>query len=521
MLRNAPIYPFKTMDHFSNLVLRHRKTVFALFIALTAVSVLLSFTVTVNYSMADYLPDQAKSTQAIRIMQDEFGGALPNARVLLSDVTVHEALETADQLEELDGVTAVTWLDDIVGRGALKTTPTAFLDPSVLEQYYKNGDALISVTIESGKEKDTVLKIRTLIGERNAIAGDAVNTASAQEMSSSEVLNATAILLPVILLILLLTTSSWIEPLLFLVSIGVAVLINMGTNAFFNETSFITQAISPILQLAVSLDYAIFLLHSFREHRMEYEPLEAMKRAMKQAMSSISASAATTVFGFLALTFMRFEIGPDLGLNLMKGVLLSFVSVMVFLPALTLTTYKLIDKTKHRKLIPDLKKSGKWLAKISMPCLILAVLIAVPCFLAQSSIDFMYGTGEITEATHAGKDALRIEERFGKENALVLLVPVGDAGREAQLSAQLSEIPHVTGRCSYAAAVGAEIPTVYLEPQVLEQFYSEHFARIILYTDVENGRRTRPFQTVKSVSGAGTNSMIPTTLQVSARLLMT
>jgi len=195
---------------------------------------------------------------------------------------------------------------------------------------------------------------------------------------------------------------------------------NMGTNMIFGEISFITKTVSPVLQLAVSLDYSIFLLHSFNDYRSSHEPKEAMVLAMKQAMPTVAASAATTVIGFAALTFMRFGIGADLGLNLVKGIILSFITIMVLLPVITLMLYKAINKTKHRKLMPDFKKSGNWLMKIRIPFLILALVVVIPSFLAQSDTQFMYGMSGITGASQVGKDTVYIEEKFGKENTLVL-----------------------------------------------------------------------------------------------------
>ena len=242
-------------------------------------------------------------------------------------------------------------------------------------------------------------------------------------MSVSEVLNAMVILLPVIIVILLLSTTSWVEPLLFLLTIGVAIAINMGTNIILGEISFITRTISPVLQLAVSLDYAIFLLHSFNEHRREHEPGTAMKLAMKQSFSTVAASAATTAIGFAALIFMRFGIGADLGLNLLKGILFSFIAVMVFLPVLTLMLYKAIDKTKHRRLVPDMKNAGNLLLRARIPLLILALLVAVPCFLAQSNTEFIYGLGSVTAASRAGEDLLLIDEKFGRKILLYCWFP--------------------------------------------------------------------------------------------------
>ncbi|KAF0196193.1 MAG: hypothetical protein FD169_1061 [Bacillota bacterium] len=486
------------MDRFSRALINYKKIVLVVFLVVAVLSGILLPLVSVNYDMVDYLPKDAQSTTAIKIMETEFGSEMPNARVMLTGVSLHEALEYKEKLAALDGVTAMSWLDDVVGLDTLKTIPLNFFSSSLIESYYKDNNALMSLSIESGKEKSTVRAIYELIGEHNAAAGDAVNTAETQAMSVSEVLNAMVILLPIIILILVISTSSWIEPLLFLITIGIAIVINMGTNIVFGEISFITQTVSPILQLAVSLDFAIFLLHSFNNYRLSHEPEQAMILAMKQALPTVAASAATTIIGFGALIFMRFGIGADLGLNLLKGVILSFISVMVFLPAITLMCYKAIDRTKHRKLMPDLKKSGKWLMNVRVAFLIFALVVVIPSFLAQSKTQFSYGMGSVTSASRAGEDALYIEEKFGKENALVLLVPKGNVGREAVLCDALSEVPHVKSVISFVTAVGAEIPLEFVPPEATDQFYAENYSRIILYTDTaEEGADA--FNTVQTV----------------------
>ncbi len=488
------------MKRFSQMVLRHRIAVLFVFLAMTAAGALLAPLVSVNYDMADYLPRAAQSTKAISIMEEEFGGDTPNMRVMLENVTVQEALAYKDKLFAVPGVLSVSWLDDVVGKNILTVTPAEFLEPSLAERYYRDGSALFNVSIESGKEKAAVKAIYELIGE-GAAAGEAVNAATTQGMAVSEVLNAMLILVPIILVILVLSTTSWIEPLFFLVTIGVAIVINMGTTAFWGEVSFITQTVSPILQLAVSLDYAIFLLHSFYEYRVSHEPCEAMQLAMMRALPTVAASAATTVIGFLALLFMRFEIGSDLGIHLAKGVALSFLSVMVFLPALTIVSYRLIDKTRHRSLIPGFQKVAGGIMRVRVPFLLLALMLAVPCFLAQSNTEFMYGMGGIAQSSRAGGDAARIEARFGRENPLVLFVPREGPAKETLLCDELASDPHVTGIVSYVTAVGGEIPEAYVPEEVVEQFYSEDYARIILYTDVpEEGDEA--FDTVRSVLDA-------------------
>jgi len=317
-------------------------------------------------------------------------------------------------------------------------------------------------------------------------------------MSVSEVLNAVAILLPIIVIILIISTTSWIEPLLFLLTTGIAVIINMGTNIIYSEISFITLTVSPILQLAVSMDYAIFLLHSFSDFRSDHEPQEAMILAMKQSFSTVAASAATTVIGFAALIFMRFGIGADLGLNLFKGVALSFISVMVFLPAVTLLCHNAIDKTRHIKLIPSFKKAGNVLMKLRIPFFILALMIVVPAFLAQSNTEFLYGTGAVTNASRLGKDASIIKEKCGEENMLALLVPKEDPGKEIELCDALNKIPNVKSVVSYVTAVGSEIPREFVPEDAVQQFYSENYSRIIIYTDTEEESQDT-FDTIQAV----------------------
>ncbi len=470
------------MDRFANSILHHRKAIVTFFFTVAIFCTVMQFFVTVNYNLTDYLPENAQSTQALELMEKEFSGGIPNARVMVRSVSVQQALDYKARLSAIEGVTDVIWLDT----AADLKIPIEMLDAATVENYYRDETALFTVTIASGYEVSATDKIYELIGENGAISGDAVNTATAQKMAGSESLNAMLILVPMIVLILLISTSSWAEPVFFLMAIGISVLINLGTNLFFGQVSFVTQAISPILQLAVSLDYAIFLLHSFEDYRHQTSDVqEAMRLAMKRSFPAIAASAATTLFGFLALTFMQFGIGVNLGLNLVKGILLSFVSVMVFLPAATLCFYRLIDKTRHKVLLPKFKGIPKLVSKIKVPCLILVAVLLIPSFMAQSHSNFIYGMGDLSPNSRSGQDTAVIDKIFGKSTAIVLLVPKGHPARELALSQDLEELEHVTGVVTYANMVGTSIPVGYLDPEITKQFYSDNYCRIILYTNTE------------------------------------
>ncbi len=468
------------MELLVDRIIKHKKAVVIIFAALTLISVVAQFFVSTNYNMTDYLPDEAPSTEGLDVMESEFTASIPNTNVMVQDVTIQEALSYKEAFEEIDGVEDVLWLDDMMDL----QVPLEMVDDSMLESYYKDGDALFSLTITTGEEVEATDALYEVIGDENAISGEAVNNATSQNMAVTETIYAAALLVPVIIIILVLSTNSWAEPLFFLTAIGVSVLINLGSNIFLGEISFVTQSVAPILQLAVSLDYAIFLLHSFNDELAKgKKPEQAMAAAMRNSFPVIFVSAVTTFFGFMALMFMDFEIGADLGLNLVKGIVFSFISVVVFLPALTLLLYKWIEKTRHKSIVPSFKGIGAKILKLRYPALILVSLLIVPSFIAQGSTSFIYGLGDLPDTTRAGADAALIEETFGESTPIVVLVPNDDIAKEEELVNQLEELDYVDSVMAYANVVGTGIPAEFLDDSVISEFQSENYSRIMVSTD--------------------------------------
>ena len=522
------------MDRFIHGIIRHRKAVVAVFLAAAVVCAAFIPFVKTNYNMVDYLPDEAQSTTAVEIMEQEFSQAVPNANVLVHDVTVPQALAFKDKIAAVDGVEGVMWLDDVMD----VAEPLETADQETVETYYRVNDpassgtdreapsatagaeaagtALFQVTVAEGEEGTAIPALRGLVdqasadnaaaggrGLANAVSGEAMDTAQLQANTVQEVLGAVAIIVPAILLLLVLSTLSWIEPVLFIAAIGVSIVLNMGTNIVLGEVSFITYSVSPILQLAVSLDYAIFLLHAFAAERQRTADVEqAMACAMRRSLSTIAASATTTLFGFAALAFMQFQIGADLGINLVKGIAFSFVTVMVFLPALTLLVYRAIDKTAHRPLMPSFKNVDKALSKVRVPALVLVLALVVPAFLGQAHTVFTYQNNSPDPNLRSGADTLMVQDGFGHQNPLVVLVPRGDVAAEAALAADLEKVDNVKGVLSYASTVGSAIPSGFLDASVTDQFYSENYARIIAYTstDVESDEAFATVQAVQDVA---------------------
>ena len=464
-------------------MVKHRKTIIAAFLVLFLVCLVCQQFVDVNYDMNDYLPKKSPSTQALDLMEQEYSGGIPNARVMVQNVSIPQALEYKEKLAAVDGVTDVTWLDDVVS----VTVPLETLDSDTVEAYYKDDNALFSVTIAEGKRIDAVDDIREIIGEENAMTGSAVTTAVATTSTVSEIATIAVIAVVFVLLVLILTTTSFAEPFLVLAGLGIAIVINAGSNLMFGEISFVTNAAGNILQLAVSLDYSVFLLHRFAECRQATDdPEEAMVQALTMSTTSILSSGLTTVIGFLALCLMQFRIGPDLGLALAKGVALSLISVFVFMPALILTTYKLIDKTQHRSFMPSFKGFGTFVSRVMLPLAIVFAILIVPCYLSSNANSFYYGASHIFgSATQLGADTEKIEDAFGQQDTYVLMIPKGNTATEAELSDALHKIPQVKSILSYVDTVGATIPEQYLDSSILSKLNSEKYTRMVLTLDTD------------------------------------
>lgn len=484
------------MNYVFRWMLNYKALVIAVFAVGCVICSLCEPLVQVDYDMNDYLPQDSPSTIALDLMEDEFEGGIPNARVMISNVTIPEALACKRKLLDIDGVVDVIWLDDT----ASIYEPLEMQDSDTIESYYKDENALFTVTIEEQKRVEAVNKVRDLIGAENAMTGSAVNMAIATQSTVTEIAKIVKIALPIVFFILLLTTTSWFEPVLFLLSVGIAVLLNSGSNLMFGTISFVTNGAGNILQLAVSLDYSVFLLHRFEENRKRgLGAEEAMVQALCQSVTSIFSSGLTTVIGFAALILMRFGIGPDLGKALAKGIFFSLITVFTILPVLTMLSYKLIEKTEHPALMPEFISFGEAVERKMIPMAIVFCLVMVPSYLAQQKNSFYYGAEHIfAPDTQLGQDTDRIDAVFGKSSPMVLMVPRGDTAKEMQLSNTIRALPEVSSVVSYVDNAGAEIPLEFVDGDILSKLESERYRRMVLTVDTEY-EGTEAFHAVEEI----------------------
>lgn len=464
------------------MIVNHRKGIEKIFMLLVCISLLCVPFVGVNYDLTEYLPDYAPSSQAIDIMEQEF--TYPGmARVMLNDVTLYEAKAYKDRIADVDGVDMILWCDtqeNIFGS-------SEFLDYGDITDYYKDNSAYMDITFEekdaSSRTHRAVNEIKKIIADKGVIAGSAASDTMLGPTINSQVAAVMVMAVIAIYIILTLTTTSWFEPVLFLMVMGIAIVINNGTNIFMGTISFLTNAVSSVLQLAVSMDYSIFLLHTFTHEKANgVEPEQAMANALRSCLLSVTSSGATTVVGFLALALMEFSIGRDMGLVLAKGVIISLLTVLLCMPSLILRFQKLIDKTAHRSFMPSFRKFGVVVYKMRIPVFVLIALIIVPCYVGQNMIDFSYGNEAVSNSpgTQVYADSLEIDAKFGQSNMMLALVPVGDNITENRMSEAIEDLPYVKYATSLASALPEGIPEEFVPKSVTSQLHSEHWSRILI-----------------------------------------
>lgn len=484
--------------------LNHRRVVIVLAALLFIVSVLCIPNVKINYQFSDYLPESSESTVSLRVMEEAFNSPTPNSNIMVEGLSLTQASELATQMETIEGVEEVMWL----GTTCDISQPLETYDPDVVSAYKKGDSYLYQVALDTSVATQSMDLIREAANEVGAtdvsMSGEAINSAVAQGSSDFEIQLILVMAVIVILGLLLITSEAWFEPVLFLSVIGISIVYNLGTNIIFGEISFITQMCAAVLQLAVSMDYGIVMLHAFRGFKAQgLTSYDAAVAAMHKAAAVIASSAATTFFGFLSLCVMAFLIGADMGVVLAKGIVFSFLCVLFLLPILVLSSEKLLKKTAHKKFLPSFDKFAVWCMRIAVPFTVIIALITVPAYLGQKQPNFVYGaSGFVEPGTELYEETNAINDTFGAQEQWVMLVPEGDWGRELQMVKRIEDLEGVSTVTSYVTAVSANIPTDMVPSEDLSQLVSGGYSRIVVSTSVE-GESEEAFSLVQALRDIG------------------
>ena len=376
-------------------IIERSRAIEIVFLVLVLISALMAPFVEINYDLTEYLPSTVQSKQGLDLMEEKFGYP-GTGRIMIDDVSLYEAKAYKDKIEALDGVDQVMWLDTSTSVYAAD----AFINFNSVDEYYKDNTAVMDIVFVNGdtdkRTSQTIDEIKDILGDKGHYVGMAVQNKSLQENVSSEMKLIMTLAVVVIFLILTVTTNSWFEPVLYLTVMGVAIVLNKGTNLFIGRISFLTNSVSAVLQLACSMDYSIFLSHAFaREKAKGLDQMTALSNAINEALNSIFASSLTTIVGFIVLCFMKFNIGFDMGLVLAKGIVLSLLTVVFFMPAMILRMTPMIEKTSHRSFLPSFDKLSHGIYNSRRIVLILIAVLAIPAYTAQSMNDFLYGNDAV------------------------------------------------------------------------------------------------------------------------------
>ena len=468
-----------------DLIINHRKLIEKIFTVLVLLSLICAPMVGINYDLTKYLPDSSPSAQALDIMEDEF--TYPGmGRVMLKDVTLYEAKNIKDRIADVDGVDMVMWADlttNIYGS-------SEFIDYDDIDDYYHEDNQTAYMDIVF-KDKDSstqthkaIRQIEQIVGDHGLVAGSATSDTNLGPTINKEVARVMVLAVIIIYIILTITTTSWFEPVMFLSILGIAIVINMGTNIFLGEISFLSNAVGAVLQLACSMDYSIFLLHAFTQERAQgIEPEQAMANAWRSAFSSVFASGMTTIVGFAAMCLMNFGIGPDMGIVLAKGIAISLATVLLLMPALILRFQDIVAKTKHRPFIPTQSRGiGNFAFRIRRPLFIAVLLIIIPCYVAQGMANFSYGNEAVANSpgTPVYEAEQQMNAEFGKSNMMIALVPLNSNLTEKQMTDEIDDLPYVKYALSLSSVLPEGIPEDFLPENITSIMHSEHWARVII-----------------------------------------
>ena len=477
-------------------IIRRSRAIEKWFILAVLISAVMAPFVNVNYDLTEYLPDTVQSRQGLNIMEETFGYP-GTARVMIKDVTLYEAKAYKDRLEKVDGVDQILWLDT----AANVFSGEGFIDYTSIDEYYKDNCAVMDITFDEGdtsrRTSRAVDEMREITGDKGYYVGMAVQDKSVAENVQEEMQMILVIGVAMIFLVLCVTTNSWIEPFLYLTVMGVAVVINKGTNIFLGEISFLTNSVSAVLQLAVSMDYSIFLIHAFtRYKKVGMEQTEALRAAIDEALNSIFASSLTTIVGFLVLVFMKFSIGFDMGIVLAKGIVCSLLTVVLFMPAMILRLAKWMDRTAHRPFLPEFDRLSRGIFKMRYVVLAVVAVLTVPAYTAQGMNSYMYGNDSVGagEGTEVYADEQEIDQIFGRSNMMMALVPSGDNVKEREFADEISDLPYTKSVLSLSQTLPQGVPESFLPESVTGLLHDESgWSRILIYVR-SKGESEKAFQ---------------------------
>ena len=441
----------------------------------------------VNYDLLNYLPENLDTVKGQHLVMDDFGkGAF--SFLIIEDMDDKDVVKIEDKIKKVDHVDTVLWYSDI----ADLSIPMEMLPEKVYDAFNTDNATMMAIFFDSGTSSDETIdaisEIRNITNEQCFLSGMSAMVTDMRDLAENEEAVYVAIAVVLAVAVMMLFLDNFIIPFVFLTSIGISILLNMGSNYFLGEISYITKALASVLQLAVTMDYSIFLWHSYEEQKqIQSDHKEAMAVAIKETFRSVLGSSITTIAGFIALCFMSFSLGRDLGIVMAKGVVLGVISCVTILPAMILVLDKPLTKTMHRSLIPKTKKLAKGIVKIFPVFLILFVIVIGPALYgySQTNNEVYYNFSQSLPKDMENVIAnTKLEEDFGVGTTHMALINSNLESKDVHnMLSELEKVKGVKYVLGLESLVGSRIPEEMLPESVTEVLKSDKWELMLINSE--------------------------------------
>ncbi len=475
------------MQKFGKAICKYRKIILVIALLLLIPSIIGMKATKINYDILVYLPEDVETIKGEKILSEDFNmGAF--SVVIIDDMKTKDIVKLEEKIRELDNVEKVVSIADVLGT----SIPKEMLPDEIKDKIYKDNETIMLVTFKDQISQDTTMqaveKLREITDEHCKISGMTATVLDTRDLSNSEIAIYVIIAVILCLIVLEIALDSYIAPILLLLNIGIAILYNMGSNVILRQTSYITKAISAVLQLGVTMDFAIFLYHSYMQEKETIKDInEAMANAINKTLLSVVGSSLTTIAGFLALCSMNLTLGKDIGLVMAKGVLLGVICVVTILPSMILELNKLIEKTKHKEILPKFVTVKNFVMK-HYKSIIVAFLIILPiAFYGYTNTDIYYNLDKsLPKELQSVSANNELKEKFNMVSMELLLIDKDVP--DYKINEMLEEIEKLDGiewTIGYSKIAKSGIPKEILPKDVVEIFQNDKYQMIIINSKYE------------------------------------
>ena len=432
----------------------------------------------VNYDVLSYLPESLETVKGQDIMVDEFGmGAF--SMIIVEDMDMKDAVKLENKLEKIDHVKDVLFYDD-----ALDISVPTEMIPEDLRKAFFNGDAKMMIaffdsTTSTDETMGAIEKIRSTVSSNVYASGMSGVVTDIKNLALEEMPVYVVVASVLYLIVLLITMESVVSPLIFLATIGISIVLNLGSNLFLGEISYITQALAAVLQLAVTMDYSIFLLESYEANKLRYpgDNKRAMAHAIANTFKSVSSSSVTTIAGFIALCFMTFKLGTNIGVVMSKGVVIGVVACVTILPAMILTFDKAIEKTSHKALIPSLDNVSHFIVKHHWAALIVFAILLAPAAYGNSNYEIYYNLDtSLPKDIPSAKANEQLKENFDMSSIHMILLQDGLTAKEKnEMLSKVKKVDGVKWVLGLDSIVGPNLPDSLIPDKIKTMLKTDNY----------------------------------------------